>query len=114
MQNVAYRRQVSRNRVICRPLRSFSTLVQEITLAYELEIVVHAPAYQVGLCLIEQHEFPRSILSISPDLASCIISPGEDRVVADVPTSAPKMYIQTERAAELLVRVRRHRRQSAR
>lgn len=112
MRNVCPRRSCHqiKSRVVSRP--AISNLVQEVVLAYQLEIIAHAPAYQIGMCLIEQHEFPPSILSISPDLASCIITPGEERIVPAV--THTKTFMDTERAAELLFRVRRHRRQIAR
>ena len=102
-------------RTIPRPIstQALHTLVNDVNIANELEIVSHSTAYNVGMCLV-QYGFPHNTLEVSPDLATCIATPSEDakRIRAPQLPSDPFIPAQEEeednhRRGILLSRIRR-------
>ena len=95
--------------------QALHTIVSDINLANELEIVSHSTAYNVGMCLL-QYGIPKDASHIAPDLAACIATPSEDvrpRQIQPAPELASMTDMDIERRGLLLSRVRRARRNSS-
>jgi len=100
-----------KNSISC---NSLATLASDIAISHQLEVVTHAPAYKIGMCVAEAlYNFPSDILSINTDLATCIMTPDESVVptpIYEPPHKHPRIYDNETRAGDLMMRVRKNRR----
>ena len=102
-----------RNSISC---NSFSTLLSDINMSQQLEIVTHAPAYKVGMCIAESlHSFPHDLVNMQSDLATCIMTPDDSDVpsyIYNTPPKHPRVYENETRAGDMMMRVRKGRRRA--
>jgi len=91
--------------------KSLSTLATDVAIAYQLESVTHAPAYKVGMCMVDaMAEFPMDVLK-STELPTCLATLDDTYEQREMGILCEKWRVEKneERAGELLVRARRGR-----
>lgn len=88
--------------------KAVADIASDVALAWQLESATHAPAYKVGLCMIDaMQQFPDDILR-SADLPTCLATFDDTYEKGEVfVTKQWRVEENTERAGELLARVRR-------
>lgn len=99
-----------RNSLSC---NSFATLMADYNLTQQLEIITHAPAYKVGMCIAEELQtFPSDLVEVQNDLATCIMTPDESVVptpIYEPPNKYQRIYDNESRAGDLMLRIKRGR-----
>jgi hypothetical protein len=100
-----------KNKVAC---QSIYNVFQDINLANDLQVVTRSPMHHVAHCLASEDTYPKGIEFISKELATCLATPFEEinDELSQYPLKhSPKMSTsqQIDRAAELLMRIRRGR-----
>lgn len=102
---------VMRNSVSC---NSLATMATDLVLEQQIELITHAPAYKVGMCMAQEiYEFPRGIVTspqdLSENLISCVMTPddSDSRPIYEFPCKYKRLDCNSIRAGELLMRRRR-------
>lgn len=99
-----------RNSLSC---NSFATFIADYNMTQQLEVITHAPAYKVGMCIVEELQtFPSNLVEVQHDLATCIMTPDDSIVptpIYEAPNKYQRIYDNESRAGDLMLRIKRGR-----